>query len=180
MADLEIWKAVRNYEGLYEVSNIGSVRSIDRTVVRRDGKIKRFRGQPIKTRLSFGYPVVTISKQGVLRTYSVALLVLEAFRGSRPNGYEVCHHPDPNRTNCRLDNLRFDTHAENMKDKVRLGVRYNRGFSNGMARMTPRVLKQIRSLRRRGIQVKIIAQKIGMGVGTVSSVLNGRRWKDTP
>jgi hypothetical protein len=83
---------------------------------------KRGPWRPMKRHLMKGYYRVNLDRDG--KTYSrlVHRLVLEAFVGPRPAGMEARHFPDQAKTNCCLDNLSWDTHTENMRDKKRKGV----------------------------------------------------------
>lgn len=66
-----------------------------------------------------GYCFVGLDVDGKNRRRPVHQLVLEAFVGPKPVGAEVCHYPDHNKSNNRLDNLRWDSHRENMRDAYR-------------------------------------------------------------
>lgn len=107
------WRDVVGYEGLYQVSNDGKVR-------RKPIPLK-----PGKTGKRKRTSIVVLCKNGKPRTHTISHLVLEAFVSPRPEGYEACHHPDPNPENNRVENLRWDTHQENINDRNELanGVR---------------------------------------------------------
>ena len=128
----EIWKPVVGYEGLYEISSYGNVRSLDRIVIKRNGVNHPVFGKMLSERIaSTGYKMATIrdlNKQP--KTYSVHRLVMEAFCGKRPVGKEV-NHIDGNRLNNRLDNLEYVTHTENMKH----------AFENNLMNITARSKK---------------------------------------
>ena len=68
---------------------------------------------------SGGYPCVGLSGGGKRLRIPVCYLVLLAFVGARPDGMEVCHYPDADRRNSCIENLRWDTPAENAKDRWR-------------------------------------------------------------
>lgn len=116
----ETWRTAVGWEGYYEVSDQGRVRSLDRTVVARNRQI-RLRGQLRKTSTGRPYPMVVLSRPGVRTTESVHALVLTAFVGPRPEGNEACHGIG-GPTDNRLSNLRWDTLHENNLDKVRHGT----------------------------------------------------------
>ena len=118
----ERWKPVKGYEGIYEVSNHGRVRSLDRVVTYSDGRVRRHKGKILSAPLSRdGYPAVNLHTQGRLKKRTVHSLVAEAFVGPRPEGMEVCHN-DGSKTNNHVDNLRYGTRSENMLDRVRHGT----------------------------------------------------------
>lgn len=108
------WIGIPGFEGVYEISESGRVRSLDR----RDamGRVKQ--GQFIRTPPgSSGYPVATLtSRDGTKRTYLIHRLLMKAFTGPCPEGMEV-RHLDGDRSHCELSNLAYGTHSENMRDK---------------------------------------------------------------
>lgn len=123
--DTEHWRPVVGYEGLYEVSDQGKVRSLERTVMlptRWGGVVdRRVREQILKTnRHTAGYPWVTLCRDGAKRRMFVHRLVLETFVGTAPDGMQACHYNDVPDDN-RLANLRWDTASANGLDKVRNG-----------------------------------------------------------
>ena len=122
----ERWKPVTGYEGIYEVSSHGRVRSVDRTVTRSDGRVHRHKGKLLRTPLSAGggYPFVKLSNHGKTQVRTVYSLVAETFIGTRPEGMEVCHN-DGDRTNNHLDNLRYGTSSDNNLDQLRHGTHTN-------------------------------------------------------
>lgn len=116
----ETWLPVVGWEGLYEVSDQGRVRSLPREVAFGE----RTRVVPSRIlkpgRDVHGKLYVNLSNGSLRRVQRVHRLVLEAFVGPRPEGMEGCHFDDDNENN-RLSNLRWDTHSGNMRDKVRNG-----------------------------------------------------------
>ena len=122
MSAVEQWKPVNGYEGIYEVSSHGRVRSLDRVVTYSDGRVRRHKGKILSAPLSRdGYPAVNLHTQGKLKKRYVHSLIAETFIGPRPEGMEVCHN-DGNPTNNHVDNLRYGTRSENMLDRVRHGT----------------------------------------------------------
>lgn len=118
----EEWRPVVGYEGYYEVSDQGRVRSLDRAITRQDGTSMRCRGKILKQHLDdSGRFQLGLTRDGHGQTRRVHGLVLEAFVGPRPDGMEACHS-DGNCRNNHVSNLRWGTHAENMEDRVRHGV----------------------------------------------------------
>ena len=113
----EQWRPVAGWEGFYEVSNQGRVRSLDRVVQTTAGP-RRYLGKPLRTGVNrHGYPMVHLSAAGRTgKTAKVHRLVLEAFTGPGPAGMEACHN-NGDRTDARLANPRWDTPSANQHDR---------------------------------------------------------------
>ena len=112
----EIWKAIPEYEGLYEVSNLGRVRSLDRNVVLRTGNRwhkRRSCGKVLSGgENGHGYKFVYIGKNGIISRYYVHRLVAEVFIPN-PKNYPIINHKDENPRNNNADNLEWCTQKYN-------------------------------------------------------------------
>lgn len=118
----EEWVPVKGWEGFFEVSDLGRVRSLDRETVRSDGRTYRLKGRVKKTGVnSQGYPQVRLSNPDKREVRTVHTLVAEHFCGGRESGMEVCHWNGV-KTDCRASNLRWGTRSDNALDKQRHGV----------------------------------------------------------
>jgi hypothetical protein len=121
------------YVGLYEVSDLGRVRSLDRvTIVKRgprQGLARRYQGRLLTPALACGgrYWMVTLSSGGVYTHAYVHDLVLRAFVGPPPPNTECCHGPEGSLENKRT-NLSWGTRSTNMLDKNRDGTDYHRNL----------------------------------------------------
>lgn len=114
----EQWRAVVGYEGAYEVSDAGRVRSLDRVTDRG----RRWKGRPMSAcPLRNGYLVVTLWRDGRQRTRLIHHLVLDAFVGPAPDGMEALH-ADHDRTNNSLSNLSWGTHQANQQAQIERGT----------------------------------------------------------
>lgn len=110
----EIWKDIAGFEGLYQVSNFGNVRSVTRLITRSDGKTYLKKGKQLKSFVTNkGYEYVMLndfnSKQH-LKT--VHRLVAQAFVDN-PNNLPIVNHKDENKLNNAVSNLEWCTHAYN-------------------------------------------------------------------
>jgi hypothetical protein len=118
----EQWRPIPGYEGYYEVSDHGRVRSVERVVVRSDGRSCRYPGVVLQPFLRDDcHRTVTLARDGRRQTRWVYQLVMLAFVGPPPPGMEVCHW-DGNGSNDVLSNLRYDTRSANIRDQVRHGT----------------------------------------------------------
>lgn len=119
----EIWRDIKGYEGLYQVSNMGQVRGLDRMVYPNNRKAYVVRGRILIEGFSKkNRKHVQLCKDGNKERAYTHVLVAETFLGKRPDGYHICHK-DGNHLNNRLDNLRYDTPKENNIDQFRDGKR---------------------------------------------------------
>lgn len=112
----EIWMPVLGYEGLYEASNMGRIRSLN---YHREGRVV-----VLSVSHSRKYDRIGLSKNGVVKHYSVHRLVWEAFNGPIPEGMQV-NHIDENKRNNSLDNLNLMTPSENHRWGTGMERRYN-------------------------------------------------------
>ena len=119
--EIENWKPVVGYEGLYEVSDLGRMWSLERVNTRGYHRS----GQYLTPYLDeVGRPRVTLTSGTIRRTRHIHQLVLSAFVGPCPIGMEGCHN-DGDAANNRLSNLRWDTRSENQRDRTRHGRNAN-------------------------------------------------------
>lgn len=113
----EQWKPVVGYEDLYEVSDHGRVRSLDRLVPRGNRPFK-LKGQLLaQTTMRSGHKRASLFRDGKGRHYLVHRLVLEAFVRA-PEPEEECCHGIGGPGDNRLENIRWGTASDNMKDRV--------------------------------------------------------------
>lgn len=137
----------------YEVSNLGNVRNTS--------------SNKILTPLSNGQKendYLFVMLDG--KKYYIAHLVLAAFIGKRPLGYE-CDHINSDKQDNRLSNLRYLIRAEN---------RSHKGEKHGMAKLTTKLVKAIKGLVARGLSQKDVAELYEVSASTISSVITGRTW----
>lgn len=120
----EKWRDILKWEGLYQASNLGRVRSLPRVVIRSNGRPCTVKGRILKSNPnSNGYPSVTMqeSSQGRKVTLPVYQLVMRAFKGLAPTGLEILHGPKGKANSC-LTNLSFGTHQQNGLNMLRDGL----------------------------------------------------------
>lgn len=170
----EQWSEALGFEGLYEVSTHGRVRSVDRIDSvgrkRRGAVLNNARiGRKRKGRGS--YLRVRLSKGGKVHDVSVHTLVLSSFRGPRPLGMDGCHN-DGDVMNNRLDNLRWDTSLANQRDKIRHGTVAS-GERNGGAKISRMDALEIIGS---DAGVGVLARRYGISLTHVRRIRAGESW----
>ena len=157
----EVWKPVVNYEGLYEVSNKGNVKSLN---FARSGSEKI-----LKARVnSNGRLFTTLSKNKKKKHYTIHSLVAQAFIGERPKGYDVCHI-DGDKCNNNLKNLKYDTRSQNNIDIYRYGSK------NPNGKLSPDEVIELRKMYATGKYThKDLAEIFKVNQSNISKIINGK------
>lgn len=155
---VEVWTEVVDWPN-YEVSTLGNVRG---------------RFGPIKTFLVQGYFAFNVHFEHNRRSLRVHREVLNSFRG--PESTLCACHNDGNKKNCKLTNLRWDTHKGNEADKKRHG-RTAKGVRHGMAKLTKEQASYIKTSKERGVD---LATKFGITPSSVCAIRHGRSWRYLP
>lgn len=169
---LEAWRPVLGFEGHYEVSNFGNVRSLSRSITRRDGRKRTYFAQSMLAKVRDGYYLLFLRKQAVSYSRLVHRLVLEAFVGPCPPGME-CRHLNGNRLDNRLENLRWGTPEENRADQLLHGTR-RRGESNAQAKLSDAEVDKIRAARAK-FSTRVLGAMYGVSSSTISRIQTGKR-----
>jgi hypothetical protein len=118
----EEWRDIKGYEGLYQISNLGRVKSLICWCGNKNIKAYRQREKILKTKpKKNGYLVVTLRYQNVIKYKSIHRLVAKAFLPN-PNNYPVVNHIDGNKTNNNINNLEWCSYSHNTKEAIRIGL----------------------------------------------------------
>ena len=117
---MEIWKDIKGYEGLYQVSNEGRVKALSRVVKSRWGTPKPLKEKEIREIVdSLGYSRLSLSKDGKVKAHKIHRLVAEAFLV----GEGQINHIDGNKQNNHVSNLEFCTQQENNIHAQKTGLK---------------------------------------------------------
>ena len=163
----EIWKDVKGYEELYQVSNYGQIRSVDRTVgYRYKGKQRIYKGRMLKQVVRNGYLSVSLSKENKLKQKNIHRLVAEAFLPN-PFNLPVINHIEENKKNNMVSNLEWCSCA------------YNTNYGSGRKKQAESQQKVVLQYDRSGNLLNqypsatIAALKNGYNLKTISQCCRG-------
>lgn len=120
----EVWKDIKGYEGSYQVSNLGRIKSLERDVIcNNNGATRKVKEKILHPSMSSkGYMHIKLGIGGIKCTKRVHRLVAEAFIPN-PNKYPVINHKDCNRTNNCIDNLEWCTYQYNVQYTFKMGYK---------------------------------------------------------
>ncbi|HYG84542.1 MAG TPA: NUMOD4 domain-containing protein [Verrucomicrobiae bacterium] len=181
----EEWRPIKGYEGLYEVSNMGRVRSKQRPILMKNKKTRVQRGQPMKHFISStGYFAVRLSNQGGCRNKLIHRLVAEAFICNPYNKPQV-NHLDGDKQNPIINNLEWSTPEENMRHAYNYGLMNlpmgeGHCWHNVFGGMHPAAKSVIDTVSGHIYpSLRDAARSVGMNYSTLACKLNGSRGNDT-
>lgn len=174
----EIWQTIPGLPTCYEVSNYGRIRSyrfkrqkerLTEPVLLKPVK----RGMAGRQRNCIQLTLVEGKRQ--IRWFSIASLVLTAFKGQRPKGYEAAHN-DGNSFNDNLKNLRWATSISNANDKIRHGTHIH-GSKTKTAKLTEDEVIKIRKLYLKGkVSQRKLANQFGVSQRTIFNIVKNKSW----
>jgi hypothetical protein len=183
--DKEIWTNVANpyFKDYYLVSNLGRVKSLDRLMLRSNGRPLVVKSRILKMHVGGqGYVRVILSHNSVSKMYQVHKLMLLSFLGKPPKGHVTRHlNGDPGYN--KLFNLKFGTLSQNQLDRRRHGTD-QRGENNPTVKLSEKEVIEIRNtvlpmseLRVKRGSIKDLAEKFGVSKSTIRSIRSGKGWQ---
>lgn len=167
--EVEVWVTCPGHAGIYEVSNLGRVKRVAPWKGTRAGRIMKL------TSNKLGYKYLSLTIDGVSRTHMLHQLVCLAFHGDPPTPDHEAAHNNGETPDCRAENLRWATHAENMADKNAHGT-HNKGEAHVLAVLKDEDIPRIRSLLAEGVYQKDVAKFYGVHRSTINNIANGKNW----
>lgn len=183
----EIWKPIPNYEGMYEASDMGRIRSVSRTVRRNGETNKTLSGRVLVVNTQGnGYKCVTLSKNGNVKTYRVHRLVATTFIPN-PQGLPEVNHINENKADNSVSNLEWITHIGNIKHGTTIERSHKnrdcKGAKNGMfgrkGKLSP-VSKRVAQITLQGEviaefdSIREAAKAIGRRPTSITNAIVGR------
>lgn len=178
----EIWKPILGYEGYYEVSNFGRVRSVVRTYQQKvtGGVIttRVVKSKVLAPACNQKYLTISLHKNGDKKTHAIHKLVAKAFLPN-PNSLPQVNHKDENKWNNRVDNLewctaKYNTTYGTLPERKRSQIK---GENNPQSKLTENDVREIRRLRENGLSNLELSKMFGVSSDHIYQIVTKRRWK---
>jgi hypothetical protein len=161
----EIWKDINEYEGLYQVSNLGRVKSCNRIVLTTKKVLRKYKGKIMVTNsLSRGYCIVNLSKNNIKKNHLISRLVANAFIENKDNNLEV-NHKNGNKLDNKLENLEWISHKKNQEHAIK----------NKLYKMLPVIKIENSIIVEKFNSINEAARKYNLRSGNVWGVCEGKR-----
>lgn len=173
----EYWCDVNGYEGIYQVSNLGNVRSLDRVITRKNGKKLAIKGQLMKLHLDHrGYLRLNLRHLGKDKNSKIHRLVAQAFLPNPHNKPQV-NHLNGDKLDNNVCNLEWCTQNENIEHAFANGL-MRVGEKHGNSRLSSDQVVSIKQLlKQRENSITDIARKFNVGISTIHDIKSGKQWK---
>lgn len=179
----EVWKDILGYEGLYQISNLGRVKSIDRIVFRRKKDATRMiilKGRVLSYHLSKkGYAQVVLSKNGKTATNLVHRIVACHFI-QKPLNKEAVNHINCIKDDNRAINLEWCTNNENTLhakvNKLLKGPKHLKGEYHPMVKLVEKEVVEIKKMIKDGSPLQTIANKFNVSKSNIYSIKKEDTW----
>lgn len=171
---MEEWRDIKGFEGYYQASNSGQIRSVDRFVLRKDGRYQICKGRILRPfqGTTCNYLSIQFSKDNIPSKHLIHRLIAYTFLDLNPESKLEVNHKDGNRHNNSVDNLEIVTHQQNIDHSIRTGLKNDYGENHKNAKITNADAEEMRQMWRRGVLQKDIAECFGVSKQLVNCVIN--------
>lgn len=177
----EIWKDIKGYEGIYQVSTFGRVKSLARTIPVKtrwnsycDRKLSEKILKPVDN--GHGYLFVTLVIDGDVTQKYIHRLVAETFI-QNPNDLSEVNHKDGDKGNNNVDNLEWVTPSYNMKHSYDIGLHkpLTRPLNN--CKLSSEMVNEIRLRNQNGESQAKLSRELNIPPSTIQAVCSGTTWR---
>lgn len=179
--DGDIWDSPKGFEGMYQVSNWGNVRSLNRNIRHPKGGLSFRSGQVLRIVLDkYGYPKVVLQKEGRRRYFTVHRLVAEVFVPN-PNNLPQVNHIDGDKTNNYYENLEWISALDNQLHAIDKGLKTFESVSGTKHYNSTLSVKDILNIRKRlnqGEKGVTLANEYKVSKSTISRIKLKQAYKD--
>jgi len=172
---MEIWKDILGYEGLYQVSNLGNIKSIERLRIDTKGRKRIFPQKIIKPLLSDrGYCQVNLYKNSKLQTRRINRLVALSFIPNLQNKEQV-NHINGIKTDNSVPNLEWTTSKENVIHSFKTGLK--RGRTGTKCNFSKLSESDVLKIRNSDLNYSQLSELFSTTISNISNIKNNITWK---
>ena len=177
--DIELWKDIENYESLYQVSNFGNVRSLDKYINSKSGSKCFRKGKLMKLLIGNDkyYKTIYLQHNKVRKLFSVHRLVAKTFI-KNPENKPFVNHKDGVKYNNFSSNLEWCTRKENVEHAIKTGLLNQKGEKHSCAKFTNLQVIEIKRLLSSGIKQVEIAKKFNVSKQVINCIKKEKSWKN--
>lgn len=163
---MEIWKEVKGYENLYEVSNLGNVKSLNYNGTKKERILKKMINK-------YGYEKISLCNKGNVKNKVIHQLVADAFLINLENKNQV-NHINGIKTDNRVENLEWNTAYENTNHSIyKLN---NKPYGVNQRKIDTNEIQKIKEMYKNGSTLKEISNIYNVSISTISLIKNNKRY----
>lgn len=176
---IEIWKDIKGYENLYQVSNLGNVKSLDKYINNGTGLFFK-KGQNLKIKVYKGYCYIRLNKNGEQKQFLLHRLVAEHFIPN-PENKPCIDHINTDKTDNRIENLRWVTQKENVNNPLSINkMKQNHHLKNRFGKLNPHSIPILQftkdgELIRKWDCIKDVERELNFSGGYVGNCCKGKK-----
>lgn len=177
---MEIWKDIPQFEGIYQISNLGRMKSLTQSFIsKKDGRKWTIKGKILKTPLSStGYPRKICKHNGISKGFKIHRLVASTFIPN-PKNKPFINHKNGIKTDNTVSNLEWCTHKENMDHALKNGLlKILSGENHKSSKLTWKQVDEIRNKYKKNTYgYKALAQEYNVTPPNIKSIIENKTWK---
>ncbi|MFP7224882.1 NUMOD4 domain-containing protein [Priestia filamentosa] len=175
----EVWKPVKGYEGMYEVSNKGNVKSVPREYINKVGARRTVKGQMLRFfKTKEGYVRISLGINQKQKNYLVHRLVAETFLDN-PDGKNEVNHKDANKENNAVDNLEWCTRVDNIRHSFANNLVFrDKGTERYNSKLDENKVREMRRLFETGnYRISEVARMFSVNRKTADNAIKKVTWQ---